>query len=90
MSASVLVVSRLGSLIESENVPLQFSNLCGTDIYYTAVKKFGRKEKRAALRKRGFGFKLPLSSIDYPIIDITSFGLCLSKNLHSEDDKPVD
>lgn len=25
-----------------------------------------------------------------PPIDITKFGLCLSKNLHSEDDKPVD
>lgn len=58
------------------------------DIYYTAVKNFGRKEKR--IRKRGFGFKLPISSMEFPTIDIASFGLCLSKNLHSEDDKPVD
>lgn len=52
------------------------------------MKNFGRKEKR--IRKRGFGFKLPISSMEFPTIDIASFGLCLSKNLHSEDDKPVD
>ena len=60
-----------------------------TDIYYTAVKSFGRKQKRR--QKRGLGgFKIPISSMEFPSIDITQFGLCLDKNLHSEDDKPVD
>lgn len=53
------------------------------DIYYKAVQKFGRKEKR------GF-VKLPLSSIKWPQIDVLSLGLCLGKNLHSADGKPVD
>lgn len=76
-----------------QNKSFQFSNLPRTDIYYTAVKKFGRKEKRMrkrSLRKRGMGLKLPISSMEFPTIDVASFGLCLSKNLHSEDDKPVD
>lgn len=93
MSASVLVVSQLGSLVQFKNKSFQFSNPWGTDIYYTAVKKFGRKEKRMrkrSLRKRGFDFKLPISSMKFPTIDVASLGLCLSKNLHSKDDKPVD
>ncbi|KAI7783681.1 hypothetical protein LA080_011390 [Diaporthe eres] len=61
---------------------------CLADIYYTAVKEFARKQKRR--QKRDFKFKLPISKMEFPSIDITKFGLCLSKNLHSEDDKPVD
>ncbi|KAK7716409.1 hypothetical protein SLS64_003563 [Diaporthe eres] len=61
---------------------------CLADIYYTAVKEFARKQKRR--QKRDFKFRLPISKMEFPSIDITKFGLCLSKNLHSEDDKPVD
>ncbi|KAG8170028.1 hypothetical protein KVR01_000773 [Diaporthe batatas] len=54
---------------------------CLGDIYYTAVKAFGRKQKS---RSRG------LFHFDVPSIDLTQFGLCLNKNMHSADDKPVD
>lgn len=64
-----------------------------TDIYYNAVKKFGRKQKRR--QKRGLdlgGFNIPIDSMGFPSIsiDITQFALCLNKNLHSENDEPVD
>lgn len=58
------------------------------------MKKFGRKEKR--IRKWRFnkggmgGFKIPISKMEFPSFDVTSLALCLNKNIHSKDGRPVD
>ncbi|KAL1865312.1 hypothetical protein Daus18300_007202 [Diaporthe australafricana] len=63
--------------------PAQDVCKCLGDMYYAAVVKFG-KEKRAPV-------KIPkISDIKVPSFDVASLGLCLNKNLHSADDKPVD
>lgn len=91
MFASVLLVSNRDSRFGSKAYHDQVSNVVGTDIYYTAVKEFARKEKRVQKRGLPGGFRLPISKMHFDDFSagLPALGMCLNKNLHSEDDQPV-